>query len=136
MHAQQEDGWAMELLAVTCLSLAAKMEETLVPSLLDLQAITTPNHSGNLQRTFVIIRDKIMDERCALTGRGHQQVRLRARDGRPDGAARPDRAELAAPVRDALHLHRLLRLQGRSGREAHEVPHCPGHTSHPSCNAW
>jgi cyclin D1/2/4, plant len=39
MHArQQEDGWAMQLLAVTCLSLAAKMEETLVPSLLDLQA--------------------------------------------------------------------------------------------------
>jgi cyclin D1/2/4, plant len=35
---QQEDGWAMQLLAVTCLSLAAKMEETLVPSLLDLQA--------------------------------------------------------------------------------------------------
>ncbi|KAL6846632.1 hypothetical protein ACP4OV_024080 [Aristida adscensionis] len=33
----QEDGWAMQLLAVTCLSLAAKMEETLVPSLLDLQ---------------------------------------------------------------------------------------------------
>ncbi|WVZ64826.1 hypothetical protein U9M48_014295 [Paspalum notatum var. saurae] len=26
----QEDGWAMQLLAVTCLSLAAKMEETLV----------------------------------------------------------------------------------------------------------
>jgi hypothetical protein len=45
----QEDGWAMQLLAVTCLSLAAKMEETLVPSLLDLQAITLcfltrPNH--------------------------------------------------------------------------------------------
>ena len=32
----------MELLAVTCLSLAAKMEETLVPSLLDLQAVTPP----------------------------------------------------------------------------------------------
>jgi cyclin D1/2/4 len=38
---QQEDGWAMQLLAVTCLSLAAKMEETLVPSLLDLQVITS-----------------------------------------------------------------------------------------------
>ncbi|KQJ90109.1 hypothetical protein BRADI_4g29467v3 [Brachypodium distachyon] len=37
----QEDGWAMQLLAVTCLSLAAKMEETLVPSLLDLQAEST-----------------------------------------------------------------------------------------------
>ncbi|KAJ6812389.1 cyclin-D2-1 [Iris pallida] len=30
-------GWAMQLLSVACLSLAAKMEETLVPSLLDLQ---------------------------------------------------------------------------------------------------
>uniref|UniRef100_N1R2C6 Cyclin-D2-1 n=1 Tax=Aegilops tauschii TaxID=37682 RepID=N1R2C6_AEGTA len=29
---KQEDGWAMQLLAVTCLSLAAKMEETLIES--------------------------------------------------------------------------------------------------------
>jgi hypothetical protein len=132
----QEDGWAMQLLAVTCLSLAAKMEETLVPSLLDLQAIT-PLTTVEIFRelTFVIIREKIMDERCVLTGRGHQQIRVRARDDRPDGAARPDRAELAAPVGYALHLHRLLRLQGRSRRDAHEVPHCPGHTGHSSCNA-
>ena len=41
---QQEDGWAMQLLAVTCLSLAAKMEETLVPSLLDLQARQLVGH--------------------------------------------------------------------------------------------
>ncbi|KAF8039956.1 hypothetical protein BT93_B2237 [Corymbia citriodora subsp. variegata] len=31
------NGWPMQLLAVACLSLAAKMEEPLVPSLLDLQ---------------------------------------------------------------------------------------------------
>ncbi|XP_062199189.1 cyclin-D2-1-like isoform X2 [Phragmites australis] len=37
LHSLPEDGWAMQLLAVTCLSLAAKMEETVVPSLLDLQ---------------------------------------------------------------------------------------------------
>jgi hypothetical protein len=57
---QEEDGWAMELLAVTCLSLAAKMEETLVPSLLDLQAIT--HHSNNLQRMLVILRDDRLSE--------------------------------------------------------------------------
>ncbi|MQL95423.1 hypothetical protein Taro_028091 [Colocasia esculenta] len=34
---QQPGGWPVQLLAVACLSLAAKMEETLVPSLLDLQ---------------------------------------------------------------------------------------------------
>lgn len=34
---QQENGWPMQLLSVACLSLAAKMEEPLVPSLLDLQ---------------------------------------------------------------------------------------------------
>ncbi|XP_040383491.1 cyclin-D2-1 isoform X3 [Oryza brachyantha] len=34
-----DQGWAMQLLAVACLSLAAKMEETLVPSLLDLQQV-------------------------------------------------------------------------------------------------
>ncbi|KAK6133715.1 hypothetical protein DH2020_032625 [Rehmannia glutinosa] len=31
------NGWALQLLSVACLSLAAKMEEPLVPSLLDLQ---------------------------------------------------------------------------------------------------
>uniref|UniRef100_I1QNK9 Cyclin-like domain-containing protein n=1 Tax=Oryza glaberrima TaxID=4538 RepID=I1QNK9_ORYGL len=36
-HLPEGQGWAMQLLAVACLSLAAKMEETLVPSLLDLQ---------------------------------------------------------------------------------------------------
>eukprot|EP00257_Ricinus_communis_P022487 XP_015582229.1 cyclin-D1-1 [Ricinus communis] len=33
----QSKGWPMQLLSVACLSLAAKMEEPLVPSLLDLQ---------------------------------------------------------------------------------------------------
>ncbi|KAJ8759019.1 hypothetical protein K2173_003257 [Erythroxylum novogranatense] len=33
----QEKGWPMQLLSIACLSLAAKMEEPLVPSLLDLQ---------------------------------------------------------------------------------------------------
>uniref|UniRef100_A0A0A8XTX2 Uncharacterized protein n=1 Tax=Arundo donax TaxID=35708 RepID=A0A0A8XTX2_ARUDO len=56
------------------------------------------------------------------TDRGHQ-IRLRTGDDRSDGAPRPDGAELAAPVGDTVHLHRLLRLQGRSGREAHEMPH-------------
>ncbi|KAK4773850.1 hypothetical protein SAY87_028869 [Trapa incisa] len=34
---QQTRGWPMQLLSVACLSLAAKMEEPLVPSLLDIQ---------------------------------------------------------------------------------------------------
>ncbi|GAB4839847.1 hypothetical protein Ancab_020557 [Ancistrocladus abbreviatus] len=33
----QQNGWPLQLLSVACLSLAAKMEEPLVPSLLDLQ---------------------------------------------------------------------------------------------------
>jgi cyclin D1/2/4, plant len=37
MTIYQADRWALQLLSVACLSLAAKMEETLVPSLLDLQ---------------------------------------------------------------------------------------------------
>uniref|UniRef100_I1QIQ7 Uncharacterized protein n=1 Tax=Oryza glaberrima TaxID=4538 RepID=I1QIQ7_ORYGL len=40
LHRLPGNGWAMQLLAVTCLSLAAKMEETLVPSILDLQIDT------------------------------------------------------------------------------------------------
>nr|CAB61221.1 cyclin D1 [Antirrhinum majus] len=36
-HLPKLNGWPMQLLSVACLSLAAKMEESLVPSLLDLQ---------------------------------------------------------------------------------------------------
>ncbi|KAL1365645.1 hypothetical protein HN51_013633 [Arachis hypogaea] len=36
-HLPQTSGWTLQLLSVACLSLAAKMEEPLVPSLLDLQ---------------------------------------------------------------------------------------------------
>ncbi|CAO2829082.1 unnamed protein product [Amaranthus hypochondriacus] len=36
-HLPQTGGWPLQLLSVACLSLAAKMEEPLVPSLLDLQ---------------------------------------------------------------------------------------------------
>ncbi|XP_066399368.1 cyclin-D2-1-like isoform X1 [Miscanthus floridulus] len=55
---QQEDGWAMQLLAVTCLSLAAKMEETLVPSLLDLQVEGTSRYDfdpGTVGRMELIV---------------------------------------------------------------------------------
>ncbi|XP_074558742.1 cyclin-D2-1-like isoform X2 [Curcuma longa] len=36
-HRLPQNEWALQLLSVACLSLAAKMEETLLPSLLDLQ---------------------------------------------------------------------------------------------------
>ncbi|KAL9386113.1 hypothetical protein Peur_023123 [Populus x canadensis] len=36
---QQGKGWPLQLLAVACLSLAAKLEETRVPSLLDIQLL-------------------------------------------------------------------------------------------------
>ncbi|KAG6511054.1 hypothetical protein ZIOFF_029103 [Zingiber officinale] len=36
-HRLQQNGWALQLLSVACLSLAVKMEETLAPTLLDLQ---------------------------------------------------------------------------------------------------
>ncbi|KAG6470967.1 cyclin-D1-1-like [Zingiber officinale] len=36
-HRLQQNGWALQLLSVACLSLAAKLEETLVPTLSDLQ---------------------------------------------------------------------------------------------------
>ena len=37
LHFQRDQPWMIQLLAVTCLSLAAKVEETQVPLLLDLQ---------------------------------------------------------------------------------------------------
>ena len=39
---QKGKAWMMQLLAVACLSLAAKMEETEVPLILDLQVKTQP----------------------------------------------------------------------------------------------
>ena len=39
MLVQQDKAWPLQLLSVTCLSLAAKMEESKVPLLLDLQVI-------------------------------------------------------------------------------------------------
>lgn len=41
LHFQNDKPWMIHLLAVTCLSLAAKVEETEVPSLLDLQVDDT-----------------------------------------------------------------------------------------------
>ncbi|CAH1424357.1 unnamed protein product [Lactuca virosa] len=41
LHFQNDKPWMIQLLAVTCLSLAAKVEETQVPSLLDLQVEDT-----------------------------------------------------------------------------------------------
>lgn len=40
-HFQKEKPWMIQLAAVTCLSLAAKIEETQVPLLLDLQVVET-----------------------------------------------------------------------------------------------
>lgn len=40
-HFQRDKPWMIQLVAVTCLSLAAKVEETQVPLLLDLQVRTT-----------------------------------------------------------------------------------------------
>ncbi|KAJ1289540.1 hypothetical protein BS78_02G172300 [Paspalum vaginatum] len=58
LHHLPEDGWAMQLLAVTCLSLASKMEETLVPSLLDLQVEGTSRYvfePGTVGRMELIV---------------------------------------------------------------------------------
>nr|APA20321.1 cyclin D1;1 [Populus tomentosa] len=46
---QQGKGWPLQLLAVACLSLAAKMEETRVPSLLDIQLLEPRFYSNQAQ---------------------------------------------------------------------------------------
>ena len=43
-HLQQNKAWTMQLLAVACLSLAAKMEETEVPLSVDLQVTINLNY--------------------------------------------------------------------------------------------
>ncbi|XP_062178367.1 cyclin-D1-1-like isoform X2 [Phragmites australis] len=45
-----DHGWALQLLSVACLSLAAKMEETSVPPLLNLQA----DSSGRCTRSLIL----------------------------------------------------------------------------------
>ncbi|KAK9750980.1 hypothetical protein RND81_02G233700 [Saponaria officinalis] len=66
-HLPQTEGWAMQLLSVACMSLAAKMEEPLVPSLLDLQVegakfIFEPK---TIQRMELLVLD-VLDWRLRL----------------------------------------------------------------------
>lgn len=139
MFLQQEDGWAMQLLAVTCLSLAAKMEETLVPSLLDLQAITPPAwfhcdihfYSDTQLCYFIRVVMWIMD--CTLADREHK-IHLWVENNPSNGASRPHGAQLEAPIGHTFHIRRLLRLQSWPGRETHEIPDRPSHTNDFSCN--
>ncbi|KAG9129819.1 hypothetical protein Leryth_016035 [Lithospermum erythrorhizon] len=44
VHIQKDKAWMIQLAAVTCLSLAAKVEETHVPLLLDLQQVEDANY--------------------------------------------------------------------------------------------
>ncbi|KAK1417517.1 hypothetical protein QVD17_26646 [Tagetes erecta] len=54
---QEPCPWMMQLLAVTCLSLAAKLEQTQVPSLLDLQVDDTNYlfHPKNIQKMELLV---------------------------------------------------------------------------------
>ncbi|GAB2278134.1 hypothetical protein Dimus_012831 [Dionaea muscipula] len=54
---QHENGWPLQLLSVACLSLAAKMEEPLVPSLLDLQVEGAKYifHTNTIQRMELLV---------------------------------------------------------------------------------
>ncbi|KAL6571769.1 hypothetical protein OROHE_002638 [Orobanche hederae] len=61
-HLPKMDGWPLQLLSVTCLSLAAKMEEPLVPSLLDLQGegaefIFEPKHIQRMELLVLRVLD-------------------------------------------------------------------------------
>ncbi|KAL8534075.1 hypothetical protein ACS0TY_010188 [Phlomoides rotata] len=56
-HLPKLNGWPLQLLSVACLSLAAKMEEPLVPSLLDLQ-VEDPKfifEPKNIQRMELLV---------------------------------------------------------------------------------
>ncbi|RDX74064.1 Cyclin-D1-1, partial [Mucuna pruriens] len=57
----QTNGWPLQLLSVACLSLAAKMEEPLVPSLLDLQSHLCIKKRGTFLIKFLFTKIKNMD---------------------------------------------------------------------------
>lgn len=50
LHFQRDKPWMIQLVAVTCLSLAAKVEETQVPLLLDLQVRTKIKIEKNFEK--------------------------------------------------------------------------------------
>lgn len=56
-HFQKEKPWMIQLVAVTCISLAAKVEETYVPLLLDLQVQDTKYvfEAKTIQRTELLV---------------------------------------------------------------------------------
>ena len=53
-HFQKDKPWMMQLLAVTCLSLAAKVEQTQVPPLLDLQVCFLYHMHKNFFFSFIM----------------------------------------------------------------------------------
>lgn len=57
LHYQNDKPWMIRLLSVTCLSLAAKVEQTEVPSLLDLQVGDTPYlfEPKNIQKMELLV---------------------------------------------------------------------------------
>ena len=84
---------------------------------------------------LIIIQVVIWVLHCTLADREHT-IYLRAANDPSDGASRPDGAQLEAPIGHAFHIHRPLRLQSWSEREAHEIPDRSSHTNDSSCNTW
>jgi len=63
-HFQREKPWVIQLVAVTCISLAAKVEETQVPLLLDLQVGSSQNFV--LLSAFLFILGRCLITRVCL----------------------------------------------------------------------
>lgn len=74
LHFQRDKPWMVQLVAVTCLSLAAKVEETQVPLLLDLQVrLAILNSKCWPLFSFLLIKfQNLTFGFCSVSGGGHK----------------------------------------------------------------
>ena len=132
---QQTSGWPLQLLSVACLSLAAKMEEPLVPSLLDLQVyfvfnklsgikIITSTIFSLFQRALVLFQHNAI---CA--GRGCQ-IYLWTKNNSQNGTACAHGFGMETAISDSIQFYWFLCMQARSNRNIFRVSDFKGNGYH------
>ena len=141
----QDYGWVFQLLSVACLSLATKMEETSVPPLLELQVKPEsffPQPFGlilSMSHPCVCLMPLLLHiwVFCpSVSADWEHRLHFRTGDGSKDGALRPRRAGLEAPVSYTFCVHQSFCLQGRFVRKMHKKSGLESMPNYYQCNPW
>lgn len=125
---QDNNGWPWQLLSVACLSLAAKMEETAVPSLLDLQVLSLAIVKSKNSTTYLLLII-IMNTFLIIIG-WRCKIYFWNKNNPSHGASRAECLGLEAEIGNTIQLHWFFRMQARSNRNFYGVSDFKGHKNH------